>query len=268
MVCFSTGKSTSRTHSTLKTLGSFGQNFRPWEIGGNNPSLVSEKIADQRALCMNHSISLYFKQVNAVPVRAVYYWPKGLLGDCYSWPISSDATKAWNWSFDASEQPFMGPSFSAQAADVWLQAYQKLVALGATPVLEMTGAGQAKTGYVTPALSMRPDMLITYPDPEIPLVLYALFGYGLFGSSHGVLRTKHAIWPLCGFIVDDKNDTSGSCQTQSCWHYQLGTAKPQAQLATAPFGGTGASGQLIERLLTTRLDYCAYPVSSIEARQA
>jgi succinylglutamic semialdehyde dehydrogenase len=231
------------------------------EMGGNNPLLVSEKIADQRAAVHEIIQSAFISAGQRCTCARRLLLPKGQLGDAILQSLVT-ATKALKIDrFDASEQPFMGPVVSAQAADGLMQAYQKLVALGATPVLEMT-RGDSKTGYVTPGIIDATDMLDNLPDQEYFGPLLTVIRYDSLDQAMSIANnTQFGL--SAGLLSDDKTEYEWFLQHSRAgiinWNRQTTGAS-----SNAPFGGTGASGNHRASAYYAA-DYCAYPVSSIEA---
>jgi succinylglutamic semialdehyde dehydrogenase len=155
----------------------------------------------------------------------------------------------------------MGPVVSAQAADGLMQAYQKLVTLGATPVLEMT-RGDSKTGYVTPGIIDATDMLDNLPDQEYFGPLLTVIRYDSLDQAMSIANnTQFGL--SAGLLSDDKTEYEWFLQHSRAgiinWNRQTTGAS-----SNAPFGGTGASGNHRASAYYAA-DYCAYPVSSIEA---
>ena len=135
------------------------------EMGGNNPLLVSEKIVDQRAAVHEIIQSAFISAGQRCTCARRLLLPKGAHGDAILQSLIT-ATKALRIDrYDADEQPFMGPVVSAQAADGMLQAYQKLIKLGAEPLLKMT-RGDSQTGFITPGIIDATNMLNALPDQE------------------------------------------------------------------------------------------------------
>ncbi|MGJ8645348.1 MAG: succinylglutamate-semialdehyde dehydrogenase [Marinomonas colpomeniae] len=231
------------------------------EMGGNNPLLVSEKIADQRAAVHEIIQSAFISAGQRCTCARRLLLPKGTHGDTILQSLIT-ATKALRIDrFDADEQPFMGPIVSAQAADGMLQAYQKLIKLGAEPLLEMT-RGDSKTGFVTPGIIDATNMLDDLPDQEYFGPLLTVIRYDSLGQAMTIANnTQFGL--SAGLLSDDKTEYEWFLQHSRAgiinWNRQTTGAS-----SNAPFGGTGASGNHRASAYYAA-DYCAYPVSSIEA---
>jgi succinylglutamic semialdehyde dehydrogenase len=231
------------------------------EMGGNNPLLVSEKIADQRAAVHEIIQSAFISAGQRCTCARRLLLPKGTHGDTILQSLIT-ATKALRIDrYDADEQPFMGPIVSAQAADGMLQAYQKLIKLGAEPLLEMT-RGDSKTGFVTPGIIDATNMLDDLPDQEYFGPLLTVIRYDSLGQAMTIANnTQFGL--SAGLLSDDKAEYEWFLQHSRAgiinWNRQTTGAS-----SNAPFGGTGASGNHRASAYYAA-DYCAYPVSSIEA---
>ncbi|BDX03961.1 N-succinylglutamate 5-semialdehyde dehydrogenase [Marinomonas pontica] len=231
------------------------------EMGGNNPLLVSEKVADQRAAVHEIIQSAFVSAGQRCTCARRLLVPKGAMGDAILHTLIN-ATKALKIDrYDASEQPFMGPIVSAQAADGLMQAYQKLIALGAEPLLEMT-RGDSKTGFVTPGIIDATSMLDTLPDQEYFGPLLTVIRYDSLEQAMAI--ANHTQFGLsAGILSDDAAEYEWFLQHSRAgiinWNRQTTGAS-----SNAPFGGTGASGNHRASAYYAA-DYCAYPVASIEA---
>lgn len=231
------------------------------EMGGNNPLLVSEKVADQKAVVHEIIQSAFISAGQRCTCARRLLLPKGALGDAILESLIT-ATKALRIDrFDAEEQPFMGPVVSAQAADGLLQAYQKLVALGAEPLLEMT-RGDRNTGFVTPGIVDATKMLSELPDQEYFGPLLTVIRYDSLDQAMKVANnTQFGL--SAGLLSDDQTEYEWFLQHSRAgiinWNRQTTGAA-----SSAPFGGTGASGNHRASAYYAA-DYCAYPVASIEA---
>ncbi|MFT2097427.1 succinylglutamate-semialdehyde dehydrogenase [Marinomonas sp. 2405UD66-6] len=231
------------------------------EMGGNNPLLVSEKVADQKAAVHEIIQSAFISAGQRCTCARRLLLPKGALGDAVLESLIT-ATKALRIDrFDAEKQPFMGPVVSAQAADGLMQAYQKLVVLGAEPLLEMT-RGDSNTGFVTPGIVDATNMLSELPDQEYFGPLLTVIRYDSLDQAMTIANnTQFGL--SAGLLSDDQAEYEWFLQHSRAgiinWNRQTTGAA-----SSAPFGGTGASGNHRASAYYAA-DYCAYPVSSIEA---
>ncbi|WP_133013285.1 succinylglutamate-semialdehyde dehydrogenase [Marinomonas flavescens] len=231
------------------------------EMGGNNPLLVSDKIADQRAAVHEIIQSAFISAGQRCTCARRLLLPKGTVGDAILEKLIT-VTKALRIDrFDAEDAPFMGPIVSAQAADGLLQAYNKLVGLGAKPLLSMT-RGDANTGFVTPGIIDATDMLDALPDQEYFGPLLTVVRYDSLDQAMQIANNT-SFGLSAGILSDDKSEYEWFLQHSRAgiinWNRQTTGAS-----SAAPFGGTGASGNHRASAYYAA-DYCAYPVASIEA---
>lgn len=160
---------------------------------------------------------------------------------------------------DAQPAPFMGPVVSAAVATRLLQAQADLIAKGGKSLLAMRqlqpGTGFLSAGIVdvTHAHDV-PDeewfgpllQVIRVPDFDSALRVANRTSYGL---AAGLLSDDAALWKRFqthsrAGVVNWNRPTTGAA-------------------STAPFGGTGNSGNHRPSAYYAA-DYCAYPVASIE----
>lgn len=231
------------------------------EMGGNNPLLVSEKIADQRAAVHEIIQSAFISAGQRCTCARRLLLPTGAHGDAILQSLIV-ATKALRIDrYDAEEQPFMGPIVSAQAADSLMQAYQKLVQRGAEPLLKMT-RGDSQTGFVTPGIIDATNMLEHLPDQEYFGPLLTVIRYDSLDQAM-IIANNTQFGLSAGLLSDDQTEYEWFLQHSRAgiinWNRQTTGAS-----SNAPFGGTGASGNHRASAYYAA-DYCAYPVSSIEA---
>ncbi|MEO9653839.1 succinylglutamate-semialdehyde dehydrogenase [Marinomonas sp.] len=231
------------------------------EMGGNNPLLVSDKIADTRAAVHEIIQSAFISAGQRCTCARRLLIPAGEFGDKLLADLVS-ATKALKIGrFDAEDAPFMGPVVSAAAADGLIEAYQHLVSLGAEPVLAMQ-RGEANTGFVTPAIVDATKMLDQLPDQEYFGPILTVIRYSDMSQAMTIANnTKFGL--SAGILSDEISEYEWFLQHSRAgiinWNRQTTGAS-----SAAPFGGTGASGNHRASAYYAA-DYCAYPVASIEA---
>ncbi|MCB5161460.1 succinylglutamate-semialdehyde dehydrogenase [Marinomonas algarum] len=231
------------------------------EMGGNNPLLVSEQVADQRAAVHEIIQSAFISAGQRCTCARRLLLPKGQTGEAILQLLITATKNLLIDRFDAEKQPFMGPVVSAQAADGLLQAYQKLLELGATPLVEMT-RGDTQTGFVTPGIVDATNMLDTLPDQEYFGPLLTVIRYDSLEEAMKIANnTRFGL--SAGLLSDDATEYAWFLQHSRAgiinWNRQTTGAS-----SNAPFGGTGASGNHRASAYYAA-DYCAYPVASIEA---
>ena len=230
------------------------------EMGGNNPLLVSEKTADQDAAVHEIIQSAFLSAGQRCTCARRLLLPVGPHGDAILAKLVAATKRLVIDRFDAPTQPFMGPVVSAQAADGLLQAFNKLVTLGADTILEMT-RGAVDTGFVTPGIIDATKILATLPDNEYFGPILTVVRYTSMEEAMEIANnTRFGL--SAGILSDDASEYDWFFRHSRAgiinWNRQTTGAS-----SAAPFGGTGASGNHRASAYYAA-DYCAYPVSSIE----
>jgi succinylglutamic semialdehyde dehydrogenase len=229
------------------------------EMGGNNPLIVSQ-VSDPRAAVHEIIQSAYISAGQRCTCARRLYVPKGEAGDALVELLVSAIGKIRVGLYDAQPAPFMGSVISAAAAQQLLDAQQGLLDKGATCLVKMQSLAP-NTGLLSPALI---DVTAAkgladeeYFGPLLTLVRYDNFDQAIdlanntsFGLSAGLLSDSRAeddyfLPRIRAGIVN--------------WNKQITGAS-----GASPFGGIGASGNHRASAFYAA-DYCAYPVSSIEA---
>ncbi|MBJ7538983.1 succinylglutamate-semialdehyde dehydrogenase [Marinomonas transparens] len=231
------------------------------EMGGNNPLLVSEQVVNERAAVHEIIQSAFLSAGQRCTCARRLLLPIGTKGDAILAALIVATKNLRIDRYDAIEPPFMGPLVSAQAADALLQAYQSLIKLGAQPLLDMT-RGEANTGFITPGIIDATNILNELPDQEYFGPLLTVIRYDNLEQAMSIANnTSYGL--SAGILSDDKSEYEWFLQHSRAgiinWNRQTTGAS-----STAPFGGTGASGNHRASAYYAA-DYCAYPVSSIEA---
>lgn len=231
------------------------------EMGGNNPLLVSDKVADQRAAVHEIIQSAFISAGQRCTCARRLLLPKGAVGDAILQSLITATKNILIDRFDATAQPFMGPVVSAHAADGLLKAYLKLIALGATPLVDMT-RGDAHTGFITPGIIDATLIQDRLPDQEYFGPLLTVIRYDSLDQAMAIANnTQYGL--SAGILSDDAKEYAWFLQHSRAgiinWNRQTTGAS-----SNAPFGGTGASGNHRASAYYAA-DYCAYPVASIEA---
>ncbi|GAB3486344.1 succinylglutamate-semialdehyde dehydrogenase [Marinomonas epiphytica] len=231
------------------------------EMGGNNPLLVSEKIADRRAAVHEIIQSVFISSGQRCTCARRLLVPQGEFGDQVIADLIKAAKAIKIGRYDDQDAPFMGPVVSAQTADGLIQAYQNLLGLGAKSLLTME-RGEQNTGYVTPGIVDATEMLDNLPDQEYFGPLLTVIRYESLEQAMQIANnTQYGL--SAGILSDDEQEYHWFLQHSRAgiinWNRQTTGAS-----SAAPFGGTGASGNHRASAYYAA-DYCAYPVASIEA---
>lgn len=235
------------------------------ELGGNNPLIVHQMnpntieaavlytiqsafiTAGQRCTCSRRLIVVQDKKTEASLEK-------------YIQQLILAMSKIKVGYFSDNPTPFMGPVISIQAAQKILEAYKKLLDQGAIPLYPLKLL-QPETAWLSPGL-LDVTSVKDRKDEEIFGPLLQLIRVNSFEEA--LLEANNTEYGLAaGIFTEDKsyfelfkNDIKAGIIT---WN------KPTTgALSRLPFGGIGSSGNFRPSAFYAA-DYCAYPMSSIEA---
>lgn len=230
------------------------------ELGGNNPLLVGN-VADIDAAVHEIVQSSWITSGQRCTCARRLMVPEGAKGDALLARLI-EVTQALRISGAEDEPaPFMGPVVSARAAQLLLDSQNRLIALGATPLLAMQRLALGEA-FVSPGLIDITACAAQVPDEEDfgPLLkvirtrsldeAIAEANRTQFGLSAGMLTDDDAEWQqffrrIRAGIVNRNRQTTGAS-------------------GSFPFGGPGHSGNHRPSAYYAA-DYCSYPVASSEA---
>lgn len=257
---FFTGSST--TGCLLhRQFGGHPEKILALEMGGNNPLVVAH-CADLDA-AVHHAIQSAFLSAGqrCTCARRILV-PTGAWGEAFVARFVEVASLLTVGPWDAEPQPFMGAVISLDAAARLRAAQERLLGLGAVPLLEMRQP-DAASALLTPGI-VDVSAVADLPDEEYfgPLsqilrydgfdAALALANRSAFGLSAALLADERALWErflreIRAGIVNWNRPTNGAS-------------------SGAPFGGIGRSGNHRPSAYYAA-DYCAYPVASVEAER-
>lgn len=229
------------------------------EMGGNNPLIIAQTSALDAAV--HHTIQSAFLSAGqrCTCARRVLV-PQGEFGDQFIARLLEVSSKLSMGQFDDAEQPFMGPVISLAAASQLLTAQERLIAMGAVPLLKMQQPNPANA-FVTPAI-LDVSAVPHLPDEEYfgpltQIIRYQDFGKAIdiandtaYGLSAGLLADDPALWTQFNLEIE-----AGVVN----WNRPTNGAS-----SAAPFGGLGKSGNHRPSAYYAA-DYCAAPMASIES---
>lgn len=162
-------------------------------------------------------------------------------------------------SSDAQPAPFMGPVVSAAVAERLLQAQADLIAKGGKSLLTMR-ALQPNTGFLSAGIVDVTDAN-TVPDEEWFGPLLQVVRVNDFNTAIQV--ANHTSYGLAAGLLSDDPMLWQQFQNQIRAGVVNWNRPTTGAASTAPFGGTGNSGNHRPSAYYAA-DYCAYPVASIE----
>jgi succinylglutamic semialdehyde dehydrogenase len=229
------------------------------EMGGNNPLIVGA-VREPRAALYDVLQSAYLSSGQRCTCARRLFVPRGADGDAFVQSLLAAIGRIRVGAWNDAPPPFMGPLISAAAADALLTAQQKLCDLGAQPLLPMRRLARG-AAFLSPGLldvSGVPDR----PDEEYFGPLLQLIRYATLDDA--IRQANATRYGLAAALLSDERDEyerfyrairAGVVN----WNRQTTGAS-----SAAPFGGVGASGNHRPSAYYAA-DYCAYPVTSMEA---
>ena len=228
------------------------------EMGGNNP-LIVEQVADLDAAVYTIIQSAFISAGQRCTCARRLLVPQGEWGDSLLERLVNVAASIKVGAFDETPAPFMGSVISLHAAEHLMKAQERMLAKGATPLLEMTqplaGAALLTPGIIDVSdLTERADE--EFFGPLLQVIRYADFDAAIDEANN----TRFGL--AAGLLSDSK------ARYEQFWlHSRAGIVNWNKQLtgaaSSAPFGGIGASGNHRASAYYAA-DYCAYPVASLE----
>jgi succinylglutamic semialdehyde dehydrogenase len=231
------------------------------EMGGNNP-LVVLNVADFDAAAFATVQSAFLTAGQRCTCARRLVVPRGAAGDAFLDRLIAMIGRIIVAPYNAEPAPFMGPVISTQAAERLLAAQADLLKRGADGVVPMRRIGDTGA-LLSPGLidvtgvKDRKDAEIF--GPLLQLIRVADFDEAIdeanrtaFGLAAGLLCDRRELYDQFYRRV-----RAGLIN----WNRQLTNASSKM-----PFGGVGLSGNHRPAGYFS-VDYCAYPVASIEAER-
>ncbi|OOF35368.1 succinylglutamate-semialdehyde dehydrogenase [Salinivibrio costicola] len=230
------------------------------EMGGNNPLVVSDQFGDLDATVYTIIQSAYLSAGQRCTCARRLLLPEGEVGDKILTRLAQwTKTVRVGGQFD-DPAPFMGAQISMAAAEGILATQQKLIDLGATPVIECEHLHDA---VISPGI-LDVSGIQALPDEEYFGPLLQVQRYQ--DMADAITKANDTRYGLsAGLISEDEGEWQYFLD-----HIRAGIVNRNRQLTgasgDAPFGGPGASGNLRPSAYYAA-DYCAYPMASMEGDQ-
>lgn len=229
------------------------------EMGGNNPLIISHvNDIDTAAYLTVMSCFLTSGQRCTCTRRLIVIQDKQ--NDAFINAFISMVRSFRIGAYTTIPEPFMGPVITAHAAQNLLQAQQKLIGLGGTPLLPLKQLDLGPA-FVSPGII---DMtgVRDHPDEEYFGPLLQVYRVGsLDDAIEEANRTEFGL--TAGIFTDSEKEYDHFFRRIKAGIVNWNTPLTGASSA-APFGGIGHSGNNRPSAYYAA-DYCAYPVSSLEA---
>lgn len=231
------------------------------EMGGNNPLVVSQ-VEDVDAAVYHAIQSAYLSSGQRCTCARRLLVPVGAWGDEFLEMLTGAVSRIQVGPADRDPAPFMGPLISDEAARGLLAAQAELIEAGARPLVEMQPLPEGKA-YVSPGLLDVSD-LDELADEEYfgPLLLVQRYS----DLDDAIAKANNTRFGLsAGIFTDHLNEYQRFAQESRAGIVNLNRPLTGAS-SSAPFGGTGASGNHRPAAYHAA-DYVAYPVASLEMEE-
>lgn len=242
-------------HALHRALSGQSEVILALEMGGNN-ALIVHDFDDLDAVVNVAIMSAFLSAGQRCTCARRILVKNGTDGDAFIDRFVAVAKNLTIGAYDAEPQPFMGGLVSETAADNLLNAYQKLVDLGAKPLLPMQKIKDG-TSLLSPAILLADGDL---PDEEYFGPMTVVYRYDDFDDA--LDKANDTQFGLsCSLVARDK-----SLYERLLNEARAGVVnfnKPTNGASSAlPFGGVGASGNHRPSAYYAA-DYCAYPVAGV-----
>jgi succinylglutamic semialdehyde dehydrogenase len=229
------------------------------EMGGNNPLIVKD-VANIDAAVHDILQSAFISSGQRCTCARRLFIENSPNGDAILAKLISSTRKLSVGQPFAEVQPFYGAMISDRAAQGMVKAQADIQALGGVSLVELTQV-EAGLGFVTPGI-IDVTNASALPDEEHFGPLLKVYRFDNFDSA--IEEANNTAFGLsAGLLADSEADYQhfyGRIRAGIVnWNKPITGAS-----SAAPFGGIGASGNHRASAYYAA-DYCAYPVSSVEA---
>ncbi|MBL4900652.1 MAG: succinylglutamate-semialdehyde dehydrogenase [Colwellia sp.] len=255
---FFTGSSTTG-HLLHQQFGGQPGKILALEMGGNNPLIVKE-VSDINAVVHDIIQSAFITTGQRCTCARRLFIEAGEQGDAILAKLTEATNALTIGYYDDEDQPFIGSMISEKAALGLVAAQQKLVDLGAIPLIELKHL-KINTGFISPGIIDVTNIVADVPDEEYFGPLLKVYRYSDFDAA--IDEGNNTRFGLSAGLLSDSKDLyhhffkrirAGIVN----WNKPITGAS-----SAAPFGGIGASGNHRASAFYAA-DYCAYPVASVE----
>jgi succinylglutamic semialdehyde dehydrogenase len=229
------------------------------EMGGNNPLIITD-VANVDAAVHDIIQSAFISSGQRCTCARRLFIPKTANGDAILAKLLTSTAKITLGDPFAETQPFFGAMISDKAAAGMVKAQADIQAAGGVSLIELTQVTPG-LGFVTPGII---DVTDASPlaDEEHFGPLLKVYRYTDFDAA--IDEANNTAFGLsAGLLADSETDYQHFYRRIRAgivnWNKPITGAS-----SAAPFGGIGASGNHRASAYYAA-DYCAYPVSSVEA---
>ncbi|WHP33235.1 succinylglutamate-semialdehyde dehydrogenase [Trabulsiella odontotermitis] len=253
-----TGSSATGFHLHRQLAGQ-PQKILALEMGGNNPLIVDDPADIDAAVHLTIQSAFITAGQRCTCARRLLV-KRGERGDAFLARLVEVSRRLTPGRWDAEPQPFMGGLISPQAAQHVHKAWLTHVANGGRTLLEPRLL-ETDTSLLTPGI-IEMTGVANVADEEVFGPLLCVWRYDTFDEA--ITQANATRYGLaCGLISPDREKFD-----QLLLEARAGIVnwnKPLTGAAsTAPFGGTGASGNHRPGAWYAA-DYCAWPMASLES---
>lgn len=226
------------------------------EMGGNNPLVVFDVENLVAASYLTIQSAFITSGQRCTCARRLII-EEGKQGDKFI-EVLVEMTKNIKIGHYDENDIFMGPVITHQQAKNVLNEQNRLLEQGAKPLLEMTML-KPGTGFISPGIIGKMNKSC---DKEIFGPLLRVFRVKSFDEA--VAEANNTAYGLSAGLISDSKELYSKFYKKVRagiinWNSQITGAN-----STAPFGGTGISGNHRPSGYYAA-DYCAYPVASLES---
>lgn len=229
------------------------------EMGGNNPMLVKD-VANIDAAVHDIIQSAFISSGQRCTCARRLFIANTANGDAILAKLLTSTAKIKLGEPFAEDQPFFGSMISDKAAAGMVAAQKQIQQAGGVSLIELTQVTPG-LGFVTPGII---DVTNASPlaDEEHFGPLLKIYRYDDFDAA--IDEANNTSFGLsAGLLADNEQDYNHFYRRIRAgivnWNKPITGAS-----SAAPFGGIGASGNHRASAYYAA-DYCAYPVSSVEA---
>ncbi len=253
---FFTGSSATGTLIHQQFAGS-PEKILALEMGGNNP-LVIWKVADKKAAAYHAIQSAFMTTGQRCTCSRRIFIEEGREGDAFVEAFVAMSRTIKAGTYDAEPSPYMGPVIGVREAVKIVAAQEKLIAMGAKPLLALKQP-DAKLPFLSPGILDATAIRDSMPDGEV------------FGPLTQIVRVK-SLDEATAYANRTRFGLSSAIFTDERAHFDAFLKTVRAGIVNwnrpttgntgiLPFGGFGISGNQRPSGFYAA-DYCAWPVAS------
>ena len=233
------------------------------EMGGNNPLIVS-KTADVDAAVYLTIQSAYVTSGQRCTAARRLILIENSTQEAYLEQLIKKTKELIIGPYTLKPEPFMGPLVTKAAADKVLQHYEGLVSRGAKVLLPVKRLGE-DSAFLTPGLVDMTGIEGEGADVEIFGPLLQIFR--VKNLDEAIVKANDTGYGLCASIITDSEPEFNRVYEEVRVGIINWNMPTTGASSVAPFGGLGLSGNFRPAGYYS-VDYCAYPIASIENDKA